>query len=103
VGLLAELLVDERDGNAPPTLFENEVFVGFRWALNDEQSTQILGGPMIDWDTGETIFFLEAERRLGDRWLVETELRWFLDVDEQSPAAGLERDGFLSIVATRYF
>ena len=103
LGLLAEVLVDGRGEGAPPTLFESDVFVGFRWALNDVQSTQLVGGPIVDWKTGETLLFLEAERRLGHRWLVEAEMRWFLATDETSPAAGLRRDGVLTLEVSRYF
>ena len=30
---------------------------------------RILGGPVIDYDTGEVFAFLEAERRFSDRWI----------------------------------
>ena len=40
-----------------------------RDALNNVQGTSVLGGPIVDLDRGETVVSLEAERRLGERWV----------------------------------
>jgi hypothetical protein len=60
LGLLAEVMYDSRGSGAPATIFENDVFVGGRWALNDVSDTSVLGGPLIDLDTGEALILVEA-------------------------------------------
>ncbi len=103
LGLLAELMVDGRDETAPTTVFDNDVFVGFRWALNDVNDTAILGGPVIDYDTGEMLALLEIERRVGDQWRVELEARLFANTAAGSVTNSLHRDGFVTFRLSRFF
>jgi len=79
LGLLAEYLYDGRDEDeAPPTSFDNDVFLGSRLALNDVQDTTVLSGAVVDVEDGSTALFVEAERRLGASWKLEVESRLFL-------------------------
>ena len=103
LGLLAELMLDGRDETAPFTPFDNDVFFGARWAFNDTADSSILGGPVIDYETGEAFTFLEAERRFGDRWTAALEARWFVNTDATGPVHGLRRDDFVSLRLSRYF
>ena len=103
VGLLAEFMVDGRNADAPPTVFDNDVFVGFRWALNDVHGTSILGGPVIDYETGEMLALIEAERRLGDDWRFELEARLFANAAADTPTSRVKRDGFVALRMSRYF
>ena len=103
LGLLAELMLDGRDETAPFTPFDNDVFFGARWAFNDTAASSILGGPVIDYETGEVFAFLEAERRFSDRWTVALEARWFMNTDATAPVHGLRRDDFVSLRLSRYF
>jgi hypothetical protein len=103
LGLLAELMLDTRDDGAPPTLFEHDLFLGGRWALNDVSDTSLLGGPVIDLTTGETLVFAELERRIGSDWSLSLEARLFGNADPGSIAYGIRRDGFLSVSLTRFF
>lgn len=101
LGLLLEYLHDGRDENAPPTIYDDDWFTGFRLAFNDVEDTAILGGAVID--TGGTFGILEAERRLGDNWKVEVEARWFIDIDVQDLIlAGFRDDSFFTLRLTRY-
>ena len=103
LGLLAEVMLDGRGDDAPYTAFDNDVFVGFRWAFNDVQGTSILGGPIMDLKHGETIAFIEAERRLGERWIGALEMRLFLNTDVMAPLHTLRRDDFLTFSLSRFF
>ncbi len=103
LGLLAELMLDGRDETAPFTPFDNDVFFGARWAFNDTADSSILGGPVIDYKTGEVFAFLEAERRFGDRWIVALEARGFINTDPTTPVHDLRRDDFVSLSLSRYF
>ncbi len=104
LGLLAEYLYDGRDKrNASSTVFDNDFFSGVRLALNDVEDTTVLGGTVTDLKHGEVSTFLEVSRRIGQRWLVEFESRWFLNTDSDSPAFNFRRDGFFTIRLSRFF
>ena len=104
LGLIAEVLYDGRDPRrAPPTVFEDDLFLGGRWALNDVQDTAILVGWMLDREDGSAALSIEAERRLGGRWKVELESRLFLDVDPRNSLASFDADDFLTLRLSRYF
>jgi hypothetical protein len=103
LGLLAEFMLDGRGPTAPPTVFDHDVFLGFRWAANDVHDTAILGGPVIDYRTGEVLALLEMERRLGDSWRFELEARFFANTAPGGVPHGLRRDGFVTLRLSRFF
>ncbi|MFQ6004459.1 MAG: hypothetical protein ACE5OQ_03060 [Woeseia sp.] len=101
LGLLAEYLYDDRDDTAPPTIYDDDWFIGFRLALNDTEDTAILGGAMID--SNGTFAVLEGERRLGEVWKLELEIRVFADIDALDPLlAGIRNDSFVTLRLARY-
>lgn len=103
LGLLGELMLDSRDAFAPPTIFEHDVFVGGRWARNDVADTSILGGPLVDLESGEVLMLLEAERRVGSVWRVSADARFFTNTSPGSLVHGLRNDSFVSLSVTRFF
>ncbi len=103
LGLLVEWLYDDRSDDSPPTIFENDLFVGARWALNDVAGTSILGGPIVDYRTGEVFAFMEAERRLGSRHQIEIEGRWFLHAEKGAVMDGFRRDSHMIARVSRHF
>ena len=62
--LIAEYLWDER-GDTSPGFFENDIGVGMRLTFNDEDSTELLLGGLIDTQTSEKALTLEASRRIA--------------------------------------
>lgn len=103
LGLLGEVMLDGRDDSAPFTAFDNDVFVGFRWAFNDTFDTSVLGGPVVDFRTGEVIAFLEAERRFGNRWVASVEARWLFNTSPGAPLHGLRHDSHIAFSLSRFF
>ena len=104
LGVLAEYLYDGRDDDkAPPTIFDNDLFLGARLTLNDIDDSAILAGTVVDLETQTTSFRLEAERRLGDRHKIELESQWFANVDGDDPLAALEDDNYLLLRMTQFF
>ncbi len=102
LGFLMEYLYDGRGRNAPPTIYDDDLFLGLRLALNDTQDTAILAGAIMD--TGATIGFIEAERRLGEAWKLELEARLFIGVDAADPLlGGIRDDSFVTLRMARYF
>ena len=105
LGVLAEYLFDGRDEvDAPPTPFDNDLFVGTRLALNDIDDTALLAGAVVDLENQSTSFRVEAERRFGDNKKIEIESQWFVNADEDDAlATAFEDDSFILIRLTQFF
>jgi len=85
------------------SVFQNDLFVGSRLALNDTESTSLLGGAAIDLDTGSLLLILETSRRIADDWTMEIEVRAFGGADSGEPLYSLRRDDYLRMAVSRYF
>ena len=103
LGVLGEVMLDGRDTSAPYTAADHDVFVGARWVFNDTADTSVLGGPIVDYETGEVVAFLEWERRFSDRWIATLEGRWLINTDQTAPLHGLRDDDFLTLRLSRFF
>jgi hypothetical protein len=102
-GLLAEYLYDGRDDSAPLIALDDDFFLGARFTLNDQDDTNILAGAIVDLGDGETIALIEAERRFGERWKLEAELRLLANISDKGRLFGIERDSYLTLRAAWYF
>lgn len=104
VGALAEYLYDGRDRFAPPTAFEHDFFFGARFNFNDEQSTELLVGTIIDRKTQATLLSIEGSRRIGSDWKIELEARFFQNIPPSDIALfGLHRDDYIQFTVSRFF
>ncbi len=116
LGLLAEYHYDSRDdffaqGFSPnlvgtrvsSTPFDDDLFLGTRLALNDVQSTDLLGGLVIDRETQSTALLLEASRRLRSSWTLGLEIRSFLNTDTTDPLYSFRRDSYAQLQVSYHF
>ena len=88
LGLLAEYVWDERD-KPIDTVFQNDLFIGARLALNDMADSQILFGLSNDLDeTDSRAWFIEGSTRIGAATTLNIEARIF---DAQAPSDPLSR------------
>ncbi|MGI9450551.1 MAG: hypothetical protein ACR2QH_07955, partial [Geminicoccaceae bacterium] len=88
---------------APPTAFDNDLFLGARLTLNDIDDTAALVGTVVDLETQTTSFRLEVERRIGDSQKIELESQWFTNVDDDDPLAAVKDDSFLLLRFSQFF
>ena len=102
VGLVTEYLYDDRPKEVEPP-FADDLFAGIRLALNDVQSTQALVGCIFDLSTSARACNLEANRRLGDRWVFELEVRSFQEIPEDDPLFTLRRDDYAQLQLSYHF
>ncbi|WP_291843067.1 hypothetical protein [Maricaulis sp.] len=105
-GVLAEYHSDGRDSDpavAPPTAFDNDVFLGGRLAFNDMRDTSVLGGAVIDVENGSSAVLIEAERRFGSHIVVEVEGRFTVNIDPADALASVRRDDAVTLRVTRHF
>ncbi|MDA2935447.1 hypothetical protein MYX82_14080, partial [Acidobacteria bacterium AH-259-D05] len=103
IGLLFEYLYDGRDEDAPATVFDDDLFVGTRLALNDTQDTQALVGAILDRNHGSTALSVELERRIGEKWKIEIESRHFFNTSRHDVLDTFGSDDFTSVRFSWFF
>ena len=74
LGWLVECLYDSRDERATSP-FEHDLLLGWRLAFNDAASSSLLTSLILDQESGERLFSIEAQHRLSEDLLLELELR----------------------------
>lgn len=103
LGLLAEFHFDDRHKNAPATMFDQDIFVGARVTLNDEDDTSMLLGSIIDLETGATVNRLEAETRISDGLVAGLEASVPVGLTRKDPLYGARRDRYVQMRLSYYF
>ncbi|MEM7027181.1 MAG: hypothetical protein AAF410_03015 [Pseudomonadota bacterium] len=102
LGLLSEYHYDDR-GRNNFTIFEDDIAIGARLAMNDISSTEALVGLVWDRTTGGQFFNLEASRRIGESWLLELQSRFFFDQKPVDPASAFSQDDYFELFLTYNF
>ena len=105
-GFLMEFLYDNRENQLPLVNFvpfEKDIFVGTRLALNDVQSTELLAGAIMDFDTGTTAYNIEASRRFGEHWKVYLEMRGFVNTDPKDAGYAFRKENYIQAELQYYF
>ncbi|MCA9403968.1 MAG: hypothetical protein KC897_09320 [Candidatus Omnitrophica bacterium] len=102
LGLLMEYHYDSRGADSL-SVFENDLFAGGRFAANDTQDTQFVGGIVQDLNSRTNSLYFEASRRITDHLNIEAESRLFNHVDEDDPLAPLAGDDYLQMRVNYFF
>ncbi|MES1989631.1 MAG: hypothetical protein V4441_01610 [Pseudomonadota bacterium] len=102
LGLVVEYALDSR-GLVARAPYEDDGFVALRWTANDEASTTLLGGAVVDAKTGATGFRLKGERRMSDDYLVSLEAYGFAGVPPRDPVYNIADDGYVQFRVARFF
>jgi len=103
LGIVVEYLWDQR-GEADATQpFQNDLLAGFRFALNDERSTDALFGIIQDFDGGATSISLEASTRLFDAHRLTIEARHFANTSGDPILSGFENESFIKLDFSYFF
>ena len=106
VGILGEYNFDSRDSDridVPPTIFDNDIFIGSRIAINDIGSTNILGGALVDLDNQEIAASIEASTRVVDNLTLGLDGRFFLNDKPKSLLSTISNDDFVNVKMTWSF
>jgi len=103
LGVIAEYHRDERGISAPFTIFNNDLMVGARLALNDEDDTSLIAGGVVDIDTRTTFLTFEFATRLAEGWKLEAEARLLPYVANGSVETSFEREQVVIIRLQRFF
>lgn len=103
LGTLVEYSYDSR-GNAAPTPFERDLFVGLRLTLNDAQSTEFLAGLVYDLEGDGKVWRIEASRRFFESWKLSLEAQSYSGIDQRDPLLYPVRDDdFIQLDIAWYF
>lgn len=82
---------------------ERDVFGGLRLALNDVQSSELLFGAIVDTKSKERFLFMEASRRLSDRFKAQVEARIFQNTSPDGFIYFLREDSFAQFTLTYFY
>ncbi|MDP4529979.1 FimV/HubP family polar landmark protein [Alkalimonas delamerensis] len=103
LGWLLEYQYDSR-GIAGDTIAQNDLFVGWRLALNDAAGSEILLGFMQDLDRRHSrSAYMEASTRLGDRWRLRVDGWLFHSRYPDELLFWLRRDDYIQLTLEFYF
>jgi hypothetical protein len=102
IGAIVEFSHDNRPENLRG-VYDRDLFLGARFALNDAQSTEVLTGFLVDVEKYSRNFRIEASRRIGQSWKATLELQTFANLDEDDPLIAFEDDDYLLLDMAYYF
>ena len=112
LGIIVEGLYDGRDKlnfnnildkQIFPTIYDKDVFLGTRLALNDVQDSSVLVGFVTDIEDGPATMRVEAERRLGQHLKVELIGQAFFEDTPRNPVSFFKQDSFVTLRLSKFF
>jgi len=102
IGAIAEFSHDNRPEELRD-VFDRDLFLGARFALNDAQSTEVLAGFLVDVDKYSRSFRIEASRRVGQSWKATLELQTFAHIDPEDSLVAFEDDDYVLVDLAYFF
>lgn len=111
LGWIVEYMFDDRHGHpnssakAAPHSFERDIFLGWRYAFNDADSTELLAGIIYDPQTEESLYSLEYSKRLASDLKLNLELRAFQGAEQDSNLKTfyLRDEDYLQLELVKFF
>jgi hypothetical protein len=102
LGIVTEWLYDDRGDDADQP-FQNDLLIGLRLVMNDEQSLEGLLGVITDMDEGGQLITLEGSRRLGSNFKASVQLTIFQNVADDAAFAGFDEEDNLQFEVSYFF
>lgn len=102
LGTVVEYAYDTRGMNQRNP-YQDDAFVALRWSANDIATTSMLGGAVIDTETGALGFRFRGERRIATDFRLSVEAYFFADVPRRDPVYNIADDDYVQIRIARYF
>lgn len=102
LGFISEYLYDSLGKTR--SSFDNDVFYGIRYTLNNINATEIIAGGYVDIDNGTSLFRLTVQHRITTNWKYEFIIHTFNHVDDNDLFfAGVENDDYARLNLRYYF
>ena len=102
VGFLLEYAGDSRRAGAA-TAFQDDLFAGVRYSLNDVDGSELLAGVGQDLQHSGRFISVDASRRIGGDGRLALKLRMVDSNAAADPLAALTQDDHLLVEYTHYF
>jgi hypothetical protein len=102
LGTFLEYNFDSR-GQGSAGVLQDDLFVGFRLAMNDENSTEMKIGIMTDLNDASRTTRVELNRRLNDKWSIKFLGQGYHRIDSGNPLYIFKEDSFIQSTLVRYF
>lgn len=99
----AEYNYDSRHNTDSAPVLDNDVFLGFRLAFNDEHLTDIKVGVMTDVGHASRTTRVEINRRLNDKWSIKFLGQGYHRISDSDPLYVVKEDSFIQSTLVRYF
>lgn len=94
LGWILEYHFDDRRRNSPQP-FNHDLALGFRLALNDAQSTELLCLALLDGYSNGKMIRIEASRRVFESFKLSIEGTWLTQINASDPLFAWARDDFI--------
>lgn len=102
IGVLLEHLYDDR--LKTQSIFYNHTFIGTRVVLNDEKSTEVLAGIIVNNSEGNiSSLRFEGSRRINQNWKWEIEANSVLDTQVGEQFDSFRDDDYVQLSLSYYF
>jgi hypothetical protein len=101
--LAIEYLYDERGKNNPFIVFEDDIFIGVNYRLNNTLDTRFSLGGFIDLDSSAQLYTLSASTRVNDSIRVELNATTVSTSGYNDPLAFIANDNFVEMNFIKYF
>lgn len=102
LGVLLEHLYDDRGSDY--TSFENDIFLGFRYVLNDLDASEFILGVINDSQNSGKAFRFEGNTRISSEFTLGIESQVFENIsDDDLFFAGIQDDDYLKMRLEYYF
>jgi len=102
LGVIYEYLYDSR-GSKSTSPFADDSMLGMRLAFNDEASTDVLLGVIVDHAGEGHAINLEASRRFGEHWKLNLKARGYVNIAPNNPLYHFRQDGYAQMEWLYYF
>ena len=102
IGMIAEYLYDDRGVNSGEP-FQDDLMLGFRLTLNDENSTEMLLGSIRDLEFNTTTFRIETSRRIGEHYRISLEANFYENITNDPFFSGIQDEEFVMLELGYYF
>ena len=104
LGFLVEYPRGGRDPtNTPSTSFDNDLYVGNQFVINDMDDSQTLASVITDLGDDTLQICVESERRVGDNCRIEAKARTLTNVNAENELSAFKSDSFVKIFGSRFF
>lgn len=101
--MLGEYYYDNRNPNAPKTIFQNDLFIGTRLEFNDVGSTTFEAGVIYDLIVNEKIFSAKLTKRMNSTLVLEAGFINYLDIDEEGTLGSFSNDSYFYLDTRIHF